>query len=285
MGERSEDGELSLGETVCLGFCHSSPSFRDGDVDRRGPGRPRAGALGGGAEAAPEPEWRSVLDDPVLIRPGDFSGLQARARRALARRAAGGGEGGEPPRSRRRRLPGRAQVGVHGQEPCRREVHRRQRRRGRPRLLHRQAPDGVEPGAPARGHGHRRLRGRRRHGLRLRPLRVPALDARARAGRRARVRLRRPRRRHLRERLLLPRTRGGGRRFVRRRRRDGAPELAPGHARHGLGAAAFPGREGLPRAPDRRQQRRDPLQRPLHRAARRRGLRGAEPRCDAAGRS
>ena len=79
MGGCSEDGELSLGETVCLGFCHSSPSFRDGDVIDAGAGALQR-VLGGGAEAAPEPEWRSVLDDPVLIRPGDFSGLK----RALA---------------------------------------------------------------------------------------------------------------------------------------------------------------------------------------------------------
>ena len=42
------------------------------------------------------------------------------------------------------------------------EVHRRQRRRGRPGLLHRQVPDGAQPGARARGHGARRVRGRRR---------------------------------------------------------------------------------------------------------------------------
>jgi NADH:ubiquinone oxidoreductase subunit F (NADH-binding)/NADH:ubiquinone oxidoreductase subunit E len=79
MGERSEDGELSLGETVCLGFCHSSPSFRDGDVVDAGPGALQR-VLSGTAVPAPEPEWRSVLDEPVLIRPGDWSGL----RRALA---------------------------------------------------------------------------------------------------------------------------------------------------------------------------------------------------------
>jgi len=79
MGERSADGELSLGETVCLGFCHSSPSFRDGDVIDAGPGALQR-VLAGASEPAREPEWRSVLDDPVLIRPGDWSGL----RRALA---------------------------------------------------------------------------------------------------------------------------------------------------------------------------------------------------------
>ena len=79
MGECSADGEVSLGETVCLGFCHSSPSFRDGDVIDAGPGALER-VLAGGAEPAPEPAWRSVLDEPVLTRSGDWSGL----RRALA---------------------------------------------------------------------------------------------------------------------------------------------------------------------------------------------------------
>ena len=37
LGERSEDGSVSLAETVCLGFCHSSPAVRDGDVVDAGP--------------------------------------------------------------------------------------------------------------------------------------------------------------------------------------------------------------------------------------------------------
>jgi NADH:ubiquinone oxidoreductase subunit E len=75
MGERSADGELSLGETVCLGFCHASPSFRDGDVIDAGPGA-LGRVLAGTPEPAREPAWRSVLDDPVLTRPGDWSGLR-----------------------------------------------------------------------------------------------------------------------------------------------------------------------------------------------------------------
>ena len=184
MGECSADGELSLGETVCLGFCHSSPSFRDGDVIDAGPGalgRVLAGSARAGARAR-------VAERPRRPRPhpaGRLVGPPAGARRAQPRAAPRGGEGGEPPRPRRRRLPRRAQVGVHGEEPLRGEVHRRQRRRGRPGLLHRQAPDGVEPRAPARGHGARGLRGRRGDRLRLRALRVPALQARARARRSA----------------------------------------------------------------------------------------------------
>jgi NADH:ubiquinone oxidoreductase subunit F (NADH-binding)/NADH:ubiquinone oxidoreductase subunit E len=75
LGDRSDDGELSLGETVCLGFCHSSPSFRDGDIVDAGPGA-LARVLAGQAESAAEPGWSSVLESPVLIRPGDFSGLR-----------------------------------------------------------------------------------------------------------------------------------------------------------------------------------------------------------------
>ena len=46
LGERSDDGEVSLVETVCLGFCHSSPAVRDGETIDAGPGRDRAGARG-----------------------------------------------------------------------------------------------------------------------------------------------------------------------------------------------------------------------------------------------
>ncbi len=37
LGERSADGSLSLAETVCLGFCHSSPAVRDGETMVAGP--------------------------------------------------------------------------------------------------------------------------------------------------------------------------------------------------------------------------------------------------------
>jgi NADH:ubiquinone oxidoreductase subunit F (NADH-binding)/NADH:ubiquinone oxidoreductase subunit E len=78
LGERRGDGSVSLAETVCLGFCHSSPAVRDGDVVDAGPGA-IARALAGEARAAPEPEWESLLAEPVLTRPGEWSGL----RRAL----------------------------------------------------------------------------------------------------------------------------------------------------------------------------------------------------------
>jgi NADH:ubiquinone oxidoreductase subunit F (NADH-binding)/NADH:ubiquinone oxidoreductase subunit E len=85
LGERAADGEVSLAETVCLGFCHSSPAARVGDVIDAGPGLAQR-LLAGGERAAVEPQWRSVLEEPVLLRPGDWSGL-ARARAELAPQA------------------------------------------------------------------------------------------------------------------------------------------------------------------------------------------------------
>jgi NADH:ubiquinone oxidoreductase subunit F (NADH-binding)/NADH:ubiquinone oxidoreductase subunit E len=79
LGGRTADGGLSLNETVCLGYCHSSPAFRDGDVVDAGPGAFDR-VVSGRPEQASEPEWVSLLDRPVLTRPGDFSSL----RRALA---------------------------------------------------------------------------------------------------------------------------------------------------------------------------------------------------------
>jgi NADH:ubiquinone oxidoreductase subunit F (NADH-binding)/NADH:ubiquinone oxidoreductase subunit E len=79
LGERSADGAASLAETVCLGFCHSSPAIRDGEVIDAGPDA-LARVLAGAARDAPEPAWQSLLDTPVLTRPADWSGL----RRALS---------------------------------------------------------------------------------------------------------------------------------------------------------------------------------------------------------
>jgi bidirectional [NiFe] hydrogenase diaphorase subunit len=79
MGERSDDGSVSLAETVCLGFCHASPAIRDGETMVAGP-EAVAQVIAGGGEETPEPVWTSLLDEPVLTRPGDWSGL----RRALA---------------------------------------------------------------------------------------------------------------------------------------------------------------------------------------------------------
>jgi NADH:ubiquinone oxidoreductase subunit F (NADH-binding)/NADH:ubiquinone oxidoreductase subunit E len=74
LGERSADGSCSLGETVCLGFCHSGRAAREGDVVDAGPGSV-ARLLAGEPRQADEPDWSSDLEEAVLIRPGDWSGL------------------------------------------------------------------------------------------------------------------------------------------------------------------------------------------------------------------
>ncbi|HYV14829.1 MAG TPA: NAD(P)H-dependent oxidoreductase subunit E [Conexibacter sp.] len=74
LGERAADGSCSLAETVCLGFCHSSPAVRDGEVIDAGPGVVER-VLAGTTAAAAEPEPVSLLEAPVLTRPGDWSGL------------------------------------------------------------------------------------------------------------------------------------------------------------------------------------------------------------------
>ena len=93
IGERLADGSLSLGETVCLGFCHSSPAIRDGDVVDAGPDAV-ARVLAGAGRGAPEPDWRSMLDEPVLTVPGDWSALEHALARPYPGEPAGGGQGG-----------------------------------------------------------------------------------------------------------------------------------------------------------------------------------------------
>lgn len=75
LGERSADGSVSLAETVCLGFCHSGPAVRDGDVIDAGPGVVER-VLADACVAAAEPAWESTLAEPVLTRAGDWSGLR-----------------------------------------------------------------------------------------------------------------------------------------------------------------------------------------------------------------
>jgi NADH:ubiquinone oxidoreductase subunit F (NADH-binding)/NADH:ubiquinone oxidoreductase subunit E len=75
MGERAEDGSVSLGETVCLGFCHTAAAVREGDVVDAGPDVVDR-LLAGGVRQAEEPAAESMLDEPVLLRPGTFDGLR-----------------------------------------------------------------------------------------------------------------------------------------------------------------------------------------------------------------
>jgi NADH:ubiquinone oxidoreductase subunit F (NADH-binding)/NADH:ubiquinone oxidoreductase subunit E len=75
LGRRSDDGATSLVQTVCLGYCHCSPAVRVGDVIDAGPGVIDR-VLDGTERPAPEPRIHSTLDEPVLTRPGDWSGLR-----------------------------------------------------------------------------------------------------------------------------------------------------------------------------------------------------------------
>jgi len=69
LGERSADGSVSLVETVCLGFCHSSPAVRDGETIDAGP-EMTTRVADDAARPAPEPAWRSLLPEPVLTGRG-----------------------------------------------------------------------------------------------------------------------------------------------------------------------------------------------------------------------
>ncbi len=76
LGERSGDGEVSLAETVCLGFCHSSPAIRDGETIDAGPGVVGR-VLAGASRAAAEPLPQSINEQPVLLAPAhDWVGLR-----------------------------------------------------------------------------------------------------------------------------------------------------------------------------------------------------------------
>jgi len=75
LGQRAPDGETSLVQTVCLGYCHCSPAVRVGDVIDAGPGVIDR-VLQNSERAAPEPKIESTLVEPVLTKPGDWSGLK-----------------------------------------------------------------------------------------------------------------------------------------------------------------------------------------------------------------
>jgi NADH:ubiquinone oxidoreductase subunit F (NADH-binding)/NADH:ubiquinone oxidoreductase subunit E len=80
LGERTGDGTLSLAETVCLGFCHSAPAVRDGDVVDAGPGVVGR-VLAGTARPAGEPAMRAATPNPAIVGAPAWAGLD----RALGR--------------------------------------------------------------------------------------------------------------------------------------------------------------------------------------------------------
>jgi NADH:ubiquinone oxidoreductase subunit F (NADH-binding)/NADH:ubiquinone oxidoreductase subunit E len=75
LGERAEDGSVSVGQTVCLGFCHTAGAVREGDLVDAGADAVER-VLAGEVRQSPEPESASVLDEPVLLARGTFAGLR-----------------------------------------------------------------------------------------------------------------------------------------------------------------------------------------------------------------
>ena len=264
LGERSDDGSVSLAETVCLGFCHASPAVRDGDVIDAGPGVVDRVLAGECAQAA-EPEWRSVLDEPVLTRPGDWSGL----RRALeeltpeelleeVKEADVRGRGGAGFPAGQKWAFARAAEGdekfivANGDEGDPGSYIDKYLMERSPELL----LEGMALAGYAVGAAHGFVLTRSEY-----PLSKPALEAAASRGSRGGL----AGHGHRRHRLRLRRDGDRGRGLLRRRRGDGAARLPAGAARHGLGPPAVPGPARPLRAADRGQQRRDALQHALRR--------------------
>ena len=139
-----EDGSVSLAETVCLGFCHSSPAVRDGDVIDAGPGVVERVVAGDDPRPAASRRGAARSTSPCSRVGTTGAGSRTRSRRSRRRSCS---TRSRPPTSAAAAAPAspRATSGSSRATPRRAQVHRRQRRRGRPRLLHRQVPDGAHP--------------------------------------------------------------------------------------------------------------------------------------------
>ncbi len=186
-----------------------------------------------------------------------------------ARRAHRRGQEVRAPRPRRRRVPDGHEVAVRGQEVSEAALHLLQRRRERAGHVQGPPADGAQPPPAHRGVRDRLPRDRRQGRLHLHPRRVPPRPAHPRGGDCRGVRQGLPRKEHLRHRVRLRRVRAPRRRRVRGGRGDGAHRIARGQACAAPPEAAVPrGRRPL-RLPDRRQQRRDALQRAPDRHERR----------------
>ena len=216
-------------------------------------------------QAAARPS-RRLVDDRRRARVGRVRVAARGAREGRRGRRAGAGEAVGPARPGRRGLPDRAEVVV----PAARLVPalpRGQRRRRRAVDL--QGPHAARARSAPAGRGHR---DRRRTRCSATPafvylrgefaLGYERLTARDR--RRARQGL--PRHEHPRLRLRLRHRRAPRRGRVHLRRRDRAARVARGRARHAAHPAAVPGDRGPLREADRRQQRRDAVDRAAHHA-------------------
>ena len=155
------------------------PAVRDGDVVDAGPGVVERVAAGATRRGRPS-RRRERARRAGAARARRLVRACAARSRADARGAARGGEGGERPRPRRRRVPRRDEVGVRRAAASDAEkVIVVNGDEGDPGSYIDKCLMERNPDAAARGHGARRLRRRRARGLRLRPLRVPALACRS----------------------------------------------------------------------------------------------------------
>ena len=179
--------------------------------------------------------------------------------------------------TRRRGFPGGHEMEVRRQGHPEAEIHRLQRRRERARHVQGSPVDGAQPASAVRGLPDRLPRDRREGRLHLHPRRISSCAERARAA--ARRGLQEGIRRQERDgaRMGLRHLHSSRRRRVRSRRGDRAPRIARREARAAAAEAAVSGRCGTLRLADRRQQRRDALQRAVDHAQRRRMVRGARP--------
>ena len=216
LGERAEDKSVSLAETVCLGYCHASPAVRDGDVIDAGPGAIER-LLAGASQPAPEPRRR----EPARRARAHPPRRLVRLRRAHAR-----------PRScsRRSRPPTSAAAAAPASRPATSGSSRRKRQTASKVIV--ANGDEGDPGSYIdkllmEDNPHLLLEGMALAGFAVgaeprvhpRPLRVPALQARAGQGGRAR----RAPRGHS---ASLRHHRDRGRRLLRRRRGDRAARAA-----------------------------------------------------------
>ena len=255
-------GRISLAETVCLGYCHAGPAVRDGDVIDAGPGAIERAARRNASAARARARLREPPRGAGADPPRRLVRLHARARTSrpehlleAVKAAEVRGRGGAG-------FPAGMKWEFARKAKGERQGDRRQRRRGRPRLLHRQAADGAATRsccsrasalagyAVGADHGFVLVRSEY-------PRSKPALDA---AIDEAREGARRAPRQH----FDVTVVEGAGSYVVGEE--TALLALPAGPARHRLGAPAVPRRARRARHADRGQQRRDALQHPVHRA-------------------
>ena len=253
----------------CLGLCERAPASlrtiageqpRELQLPESGPPLPQAGDEG----------LRLLRRIAAGVDPESLDAYRAHGGYAALRRAvelgpagvAARGERVAPARARRRRLPDGREVGSGRAPAGASALPRLQRRRVRAGDVQGPRADGERPVRARRGDDDRRVCDRLRARLRLRAGGVPARARAARARVRAGAGARPPRARRDGRRLRLRPRAAHRRRRVRVRRGDGAVPVDRGLPRRAAQQAALPRRGRPVREAHRREQRRDPLQRP-----------------------